>query len=102
MRVSIVHVIHEAFGLKWPMPPSTESALAFAHACAELTELRQLCVSCEDEAVALEDAGAAMLRARIRPVAWDRAQELFVEALRVYARASSASHPARPVFEDIL
>jgi hypothetical protein len=99
-RDAIMRAVHEACDLDWPMPREIANALAIAHACVEMTELRQLCTDCDAEVAALERNGAHSLRGAIKPKAWDRALDGFIEALRVNAVA--AQLPKMPIWGDIL
>ncbi|HEY4112900.1 MAG TPA: hypothetical protein VGM17_02460 [Rhizomicrobium sp.] len=81
-------ILHGAFDLDWPCPRDTARAFAYVHSCVEMTELRQLCTGREDEVAAHEKLEARPLRGMIKPLAWDRAMDRYIEALKVYAVAA--------------
>lgn len=90
----LIEVLYGAFDLDWPAPQSLARAFAYIHSCVELSELRQLRAGCETEAAEYAALGAKPIRALIRPIAWDRAYDRYIEALKVNAVAAHLRAPA--------
>ncbi|MBN9568742.1 MAG: hypothetical protein J0H79_14170 [Alphaproteobacteria bacterium] len=99
-RNPIIRAVYHAFDLDAPMPKPVQAALLVATANVALTERRQLLTGCDDEVSALEAQGAKPLRGMIRPLAWDRAMDRYIDALRINAAAAQLDQ-RRPVWEGI-
>lgn len=93
-------VLHGAFDIDWPCPRDTARAFAYAHSCVEMTELRQLCTDRATEVAEHENLGALPLRGMIKPLAWDRAMDRYIDALRVNAVAAGLTRI--PAMEGLL
>lgn len=91
--------IFGAFGLEMPPAKGGPAALACAHRDVEMSERLDLTHGSEREILALERAGARRLRALVRPLAWDRARDRFLEALTVHAAAARLGRV--PAMEDL-
>ena len=99
-QAALMRTLHEGCDLDWPPPDTTVKALARAHTNVTMTELRQLCTGCDQEVAEMERGGAQPLRGLIKPLAWDRALDRYIETLQVNAVASHL--PKLPIFGDIL
>lgn len=79
--------IHEAAGLQWPPPPDVAEAVHQADLRAFATEWRDVGPSPNEPA----PVPCRALGTRIRPQTWPKAEEAFVEELRVHLPATLRS-----------
>ncbi len=88
-----------AFGLPG-IDKRSWDAIECARASAELSEHRQLLTNVDAEVAVMEARGVKPLKSAIKPLAWDRAMDRYIDALRVNAIA--AQLPRLPVWGNIL